>query len=149
MSFIENVSRFDISTGFHYDVGENSVLIQISDINQEHPKPLYAFKEVKQFKFEDVEEETPEVISEEQAKEIAEILLNAKENDMNVIVHCVAGLCRSGAVVECGVLLGFDDPGKLRLPNTLVKKKIMKHLGYEMSESTSAFAEDFYNRCFD
>jgi len=148
-NFIENASRFDVITGMHSDAGENSMLIQISDIISEHPTPKYKFKEVHQFNFEDIEEDEEWAISDLQAQEIAELLRKAKEQHMNVIVHCHAGLCRSGAVVECGLFLGFNPPDRLRIPNTLVKKKIMKALGHEINEKTSAFAEDFYNRIFD
>lgn len=148
-NFIENASRFDVSTGFHSDAGENSMLIQISDILSEHPTPKMKFKEIYGFRFEDTEEDTEEAISDKQAQEIADLLRKAKNQHMNVIVHCHAGLCRSGAVVECGLFLGFNPPDKIRIPNTLVKKKIMKELGYESNEHTSAFAQDFYNRCFD
>lgn len=148
-NFIENASRFDVITGMHADAGENSMLIQISDIISPHPTPKYKFKEVHQFNFEDIEEDEEWAISDSQAQEIADLLRKAKEQHMNVIVHCHAGLCRSGAVVECGLLLGFSPPDKLRIPNTLVKKKIMRVLGYETNEKTSAFAEDFYNRIFD
>ncbi len=50
---------------------------------------------------------------------------------------------------ECGIMLGFNPPNRNRIPNTLVKRKIMKELGFEINESTSVFAEEFYNRCFD
>jgi hypothetical protein len=49
---------------------------------------------------------------------------------MNVIVHCVAGVCRSGAVCEVGVMLGFDDTEAFRSPNLLVKHRMMKCLGW-------------------
>lgn len=147
--FIENASRFDIGTAMHADAGVNSMLIQISDIISEHPTPLKKFKEVHQFNFEDIEEDEEWAISDEQAQEIANLLRRAYENNMNVIVHCHAGLCRSGAVVECGIFLGFNPPDRLRLPNTLVKKKIMKALGHEINENTSVFADEFYNRSFD
>lgn len=148
-NFIENASRFDVATGHHADAGVNSMLIQISDINAEHPTPKMAFKEVYQFRFEDIEEDTEFAITGEQAKMIARLLRKAQESNMNVIVHCHAGLCRSGAVAECGIMLGFNPPDRIRLPNALVKKKIMKELGFEINESTSVFAEEFYNRCFD
>ena len=48
---------------------------------------------------------------------------------MNVIVHCHAGVCRSGAVCEVGVILGFEDTDAFRSPNLLVKHRMMKHLG--------------------
>jgi len=148
-NFIENVSRFDISIGFHADAGENSMLIQIVDFFDTFPTPKYTFKEILQFKFDDIEDEGPTSCTEEQAKEIASALLRAKEQHMNVIVHCFAGLCRSGAVAEVGVMLGFNPPERVRLPNTLVKGKILKALGMKIDESTSVFAEGFYNRDFD
>lgn len=148
-NFIENASRFDVATGFHADAGENSMLIQISDLLSEHPTPKMKFKEVHGFQFEDIEEDEEWAISDAQAKAIAELLKRAYNTNMNVIVHCHAGLCRSGAVAECGIMLGFNTPDRLRLPNTLVKRKIMKALGIEISENTSAFVQDFYNRDFD
>ena len=147
-NFIQNVSRSYIITGHHADAGENSMLIQIVDFFDSFPTPKYKFKEVLQFKFDDVLD-GPTACTDLQAQEIAELLLRAKEHHMNVIVHCHAGLCRSGAVVECGLLLGFNPPDRIRIPNTLVKKKIMKALGYEINESTSYFAQDFYNRIYD
>ena len=148
-NFIENVSRFDISTGFHADAGENSMLIQIVDFFDTFPTPKYNFKETLQFKFDDIEDEGPTSCTNEQAKEIAQALLRAKEQHMNVIVHCFAGLCRSGAVAEVGIMLGFNPPDRIRLPNTLVKGKILKALGMKIDERTSVFAEEFYNREFD
>jgi hypothetical protein len=49
---------------------------------------------------------------------------------MDVVVHCVAGVCRSGAVAEVGVMLGFDDTEVFRSPNLLVKHKMMRKLGW-------------------
>ena len=54
---------------------------------------------------------------------------------MNVIVHCVAGVCRSGAVCEIGVMMGFDDTEVFRSPNLLVKHKMMKVLGWTYDEN--------------
>lgn len=47
-----------------------------------------------------------------------------------------AGLCRSGAVAEVGIIMGFQDTHKFRLPNRLVKYKMMKCLGmtYDANE---------------
>ena len=53
---------------------------------------------------------------------------------MNVIVHCHAGVCRSGAVAEIGVMLGFNDTESFRSPNLLVKHKMMKALGWTYDE---------------
>lgn len=137
-NFIENVSRFDIRTGMHSDAGPNSMLIQISDIISEHPPPLKAFKEIHQFNFEDIEEDEEWACTDTQAAELASLLRHAANNQMNVIVHCHAGLCRSGAVVEAGVFIGFTPTNRLRLPNTLVKNKLFKAL--EINESTSVWS---------
>jgi protein-tyrosine phosphatase len=68
------------------------------------------------------------LISDEQAEEIAAILQEALENDHNVLVHCVVGQCRSGAVVEVAELIGFDECFRYRLPNIRVKSKLMQAL---------------------
>ena len=53
---------------------------------------------------------------------------------MNVVVHCHAGVCRSGAVCEIGVMLGFRDTEAFRSPNLLVKHRMMQALGWLYDE---------------
>ena len=131
MPFIQNTSLYNIERGFHFDAGENSFLIQISDPDMEFPKPKKDFRKIFQFKFLDLEDlSDPMSISNEQAKEIARILKEALASRANVIVHCHMGVCRSGAVAEAGVVLGFDDTETYRQPNILVKQKIFKELGF-------------------
>ena len=60
---------------------------------------------------------------------------HALANRMNVVVHCHAGVCRSGAVCEIGVMLGFDDTEAFRSPNLLVKHRMMKQLGWTYDEN--------------
>lgn len=131
--WIQNVSLESIIKGRHH-LDDKTILIQIQDIGTwEFAKPLHKdkFIEIHQFDFQDTEKDVEEAgpIQDEQAKAIADILLRAKETDKNIVVHCHAGICRSGAVVECGVMMGFMEPVNLRIPNVLVKQKIMKHLG--------------------
>jgi predicted protein tyrosine phosphatase len=130
MPWIENVSFEGIEAGHHFEPGPNAMLIQIVDSKAEFPRPKRTFREVHRFKFDDVEEQlswaTP--ISDEQAKEITKLLVHALDNKMNVVVHCMAGIYRSGAVAQVGVLLGFQDTEKFRDPNTLVMKKLLKAL---------------------
>jgi protein tyrosine phosphatase len=130
--FIENCSKKDIIRGKHQDAGENSMLIQIKDPDWDYAVPHANFKEVYQFSFADVkslcQEDSAHAISDEQGRIIAGLLERAKANKMNVIVHCVVGRCRSGAVVEVGVSIGFTDPYKKRNPNPLVLSSIKKHL---------------------
>ena len=133
-SWIENVSRDDIRHGRHYDCGENSMLIQISDPPGDHPTPKCNFREVHQFDFLDAEDsdDFPEEakISDEQAAEIVRLLIHALDNCMNVVVHCHAGICRSGAVVEVASMMGFTPTDRYRQPNLHVKHKMMKALGW-------------------
>jgi predicted protein tyrosine phosphatase len=132
--WIENVAWDDVKNGWHTDMGENSMLIQIADPKHHFPTPKKQFKEIHQFKFLDAEDKDgfpdEEKISQEQADKLVFLLLKAKENNMNVLVHCHAGICRSGAVVEVGVMLGFTSTGRYRLPNLRVKHKMMKTLGW-------------------
>jgi hypothetical protein len=79
------------------------------------------------------------------------LLQHALENRMNVIVSCMAGICRSGAVCELGIMLGFSDTEVFRSPNLLVKHSMMKALGwtYEQEEPHTingvALKEDWTN----
>jgi hypothetical protein len=74
-------------------------------------------------------------ISQTQAEEIVRLLQHALDNRMNVVVHCMAGLCRSGAITEVGVMMGFDDTKRFRSPNLLVKHSLMKALGWTYDEN--------------
>lgn len=133
--FIENISMEHCRIGYHYDAGPNSMLIQIVDPGHEFPIPKYEFKEVHQFEFLDIDEADADwnllgefAIAEEQANVIFGLLMKAKQTRMNVVVHCHAGLCRSGAVAEVGVAMGFQDTEKDRIPNLRVKRLLMTEL---------------------
>lgn len=132
--WIQNVSRREVAAGTHIPVGEHTVLIQIADPATEFPQPVARFLSVHQLEFLDVEEHQHEfsdfMISDSQAAQIISILKTALENGHNVLVHCVAGMCRSGAIAEVGVMMGFTDTFRDRRPNLLVKKKLMKQLGW-------------------
>jgi predicted protein tyrosine phosphatase len=134
MPWIENVAVSDVSIGFHHDAGTNSMLISICDPAGWRPEAKYSFKERHNFEFLDAEDTDgfPDEakISDAQAKQIVELLKHALDNRMNVVVHCMAGICRSGAVAEVGVMMGFNDCEKFRQPNLRVKHKLMKQLGW-------------------
>ena len=140
MPWIQNVAMSDIKKGFHFDPGFNSMLIQIVDPPGDFPTPKYQFRETHQFQFLDVEANDQVLdeamrCSQEQADELVRLLQHALKNHMNVIVHCHAGVCRSGAVCELGVMLGFDDTEVFRSPNLLVKHRMMKALGWTYDEN--------------
>ena len=132
--WIENISLDDVRKGYHYDPGFNSMLIQIVDPGVEFPKPKVAFRKTYQFYFLDVEDNEPDgclydaAITNADAKGIAEALKEAWNESMNVVVHCHMGVARSGAVAEVGVMIGFRDTEKFRIPNLMVKHKLMHYL---------------------
>jgi len=131
--WIKNYSQEDIVSGSHQDPGYNSILIQIVDPIDDFPIPLFPFKEIYQFKFGDLEDNDifPDELkfSDQQAEQIIAILRYAIEHQMNVIVHCFVGVCRSGAVVEVGEMMGFNESSRWRQPNLRVKHKLMKAAG--------------------
>lgn len=130
-AWIENISMDDVRSGRHYDPGPGGILIQITDPLTPFPSPAYHFEDVYQFHFLDADGGFPEetLFSENQAREISEILVSARDSGRNVVVHCHAGICRSGAVVEAAVAtLGFRDTGRIRLPNVRVKTMLFSAL---------------------
>ena len=139
MPWIQNVALADIPKRHHIDAGENSMLIQIVDPAMEFPVPKHQFKEVHQFEFLDLEVNDPWgdefKITDEQAQQLVTLLKTALDNRMNVVVHCVAGVCRSGAVAEVGIMMGFQDTQAYRSPNLMVKHKMMKVLGWTYDEN--------------
>jgi predicted protein tyrosine phosphatase len=148
MPWIQNVSLSDVRKGNHIRVGENAMLIQIVDPDMEHPTPAHTFKEVHKFKFLDIEEDgmtnfgdgemvdvSELAVKDQDAEQLVGLLQHALDQRMDVVVHCVAGVCRSGAVAEVGVMLGFDDAEAFRSPNLLVKHKMMRKLGWTYDEN--------------
>lgn len=137
--WIENVALADVPAGRHHNAGENSMLIQIVDPDMEFPKPMHRFKETHQFKFLDLEKNDPHgeefKVTDAQAAELVRLLQHAMVNRMNVVVHCHAGVCRSGAVCEVGVMMGFQDTEVFRSPNLMVKHKMMQVLGWTYDEN--------------
>lgn len=111
-------------------------LISITDTNKQPANITANFKKVFRFSFDDIislREETFgfKRISKEQAEEIANILIQAKTNCVPLWVHCEAGICRSGAVVEAAISIGFvpdDEISEERCPNKFVLKAIQNFL---------------------
>lgn len=143
MPFIENISKQDCVLGLHFDPTQvKTVCIQISDYEDDFCTPKYkdSFQAIYQFKFNDTEDVFDlNCITDLQAKQIAEILTDCLEQGVNVVVHCHAGICRSGAVVACAEAIGFDECERFKLPNALVKHKIMQALGYSIAPTSSMF----------
>lgn len=138
---IENISRRATELGTHRLVAAESMLIQIGDPGGEVPTPPDEFKEAHVFYFLDAEDEDdfPDEakITPHQASQIVALLHSAKTRNMNVVVHCTMGLCRSGAIVEFAKELGFQPVHDLRMPNLRVKRMLWEESGW----TGSAFGE--------
>ena len=111
------------------------MLISIVDPASWRPTAKHEFKERHDFEFLDIEKNDFALdeamrCSQEQANELVRLLQYALANRMNVVVHCFAGICRSGAVCEVGVMMGFEDTDRFRSPNLLVKHRMMQALGW-------------------
>lgn len=133
MNYIENIAAIDCQNGNHMDSGVNTMLIQIGDPTGWMPTPKHKFKLQYVFRFSDVEvgDELEEFgITNAQAEDLVKLLQYALDNRMNVVVHCVAGICRSGAVVEVAEMMGFNPCRNFRAPNLMVKHEMMKVLGW-------------------
>jgi predicted protein tyrosine phosphatase len=137
MPWIENIAAIDVTKRHHHEAGENSMLISITDPAGWRPEAMHKFKERHDFEFLDADDGFPEecLISDAQAAEIVGLLQHAMTNNMNVVVHCTAGLCRSGAVAEVGIMMGFGDTERTRIPNIRVKHRMMKVLGWTYDEN--------------
>ena len=158
--WIQNVPLANIPTGEHLGNGNDTILIQIVDPAMEFPTPKHQFDEVYQFEFLDVDGDcktnlgdgkwvdmTEFAITDAQAAELVAILQYAKHHNKNVVVHCHAGICRSGAVAEVGVMMGFDDAEAFRAPNLRVKHKMMQQLGwtYDAEEEPQDNWQKYYD----
>jgi hypothetical protein len=148
MPWIENVAADDIPKRFHHEAGENSMLISITDPASWRPTPAHKFKEIHNFEFLDLErddhaDDEAMKISDADAERLVNLLQHALDNHMNVVVHCFAGICRSGAVCEVGVMMGFQDTGRFRSPNLLVKHKMMRVLGWTYDENEKPNLDDW------
>ena len=137
---VENVSRFCIEKGFHKTNYHGSVLISINDPGMEPPKNSNKFTCCFPFYFLDAEKPIdgdPDgdfLISDYDAHRIAEIIEMCYSQNINIIVHCSAGVCRSGAVAECAEAYGFEYIGNHKQPNLLVKKMVMNKLYGDLCE---------------
>lgn len=136
---IENCAMEDVRVGDHTDFGPDTVLIQITDPAMYPPIPKKNFHTIFQFEFLDIDDSDIDkhdglneefAITDKQAQELVDILKYAQEKNLNVTVHCVAGVCRSGAVVEVAEMMGFQPTNRFRAPNLRVKHRMMKALGW-------------------
>ena len=63
-------------------------------------------------------------ITDYQAKSIAGVLIQALRENKNVVVQCVSGSARSGAIAQVGIDNGFIPINQDRKPSKLVYEKV-------------------------
>jgi len=135
MPRIENVSYADILKGNYQNDPLKSLLIQIVDPYMDFPSPPQWFTQHLRFRFMDLSDPGEDdinlsnMLNQTDADLIANVLKVCLEGDLNVTVHCVAGLSRSGAVAEVGEIMGFEYIGRTKIPNVHVKSLLLKELG--------------------
>lgn len=134
MPYIENLSLSNIVKGIHMNRPNDSILIQIVTPGDDFPKPWYDFSEVYQFEISDLVNkeffDKDSNFTEKHASQIVKILIDAYNNNKNVVVHCAAGLSRSGAVACVGRMLGFELRYNNQIPN-LNMLKMMEQVVFE------------------
>lgn len=130
-----NISR-SYAENMPWSVSAADWLISIYGSNDTAPNIKAPFGKVFQFQFDDVEYVVDGyvIMSDEQAEKIAGVIKEAGSADIRCLwVHCAAGICRSGAVVEAAALLGHlidDECSNQRVPNRYVFNKLAKALGF-------------------
>jgi protein-tyrosine phosphatase len=82
---------------------------------------------VSTFIFNDVDRGEAGAITKQDAEYIVEDLKFAKNNDIDVVVHCLAGISRSGAVAQFAVdYIGFTSIDTPRVPNSQVYQMLVE-----------------------
>lgn len=113
----------------------NSSLISILNPNGFIPKYPSEYAGILAVCFHDINEpqEGFTEISDADAETIARFINIVKKSNNNLYVHCSAGICRSGAIVEVLLKLGWEIdkncPSNERRPNMLVYNKVRKACG--------------------
>lgn len=117
------------SSPFFKEHHPNVLLVQVDDIDED--------------KFEIAKKENIDLIlfTKNQAKQIIEFLMNMGD-DFTLVVHCGAGVCRSGAVVEFarGMLHLDYDEFKMDNPHILPNLFILKALRLYYLENYSSWS---------
>lgn len=126
--WIQNVPKAAIPKGEHAFIPGKTALISILDPAATPPERKCEFTDVLQVEFLDVDEESEVSIQPHHAIEILNFLKKCQETQTNVVVHCTAGICRSGGVASAAEILGFRwrKPADFHYaPNLLVKRMIL------------------------
>lgn len=131
--WIQNVSLPSILSGDHSYVPGKTALISIRDICTPLPNFKKEFTKVLPLEFLDLDEESELAIQPAHATAIADFLIDCYDEGTNVVVHCHAGICRSGGVASAGEVLGFKWKPQpfvhpVYAPNLRVKRMVLSRL---------------------
>ena len=140
MPFIENISLRDLLAGDHRNPGADAALIRIVGVDDwDLAAPAFPFEHIHIFRFDDLDhDDDPAKFQrrgpqQRHADEILAALLDAHDQGQNVIVHCHAGVSRSGAVALAAELIfGFEPAGRRRRPNGPLLELLLKSPGVEV-----------------
>lgn len=91
------------------------------------------------FGFADCNRNEVNYLSGDDIESITSVIKRAKEDNKDLIVSCIAGLSRSGAVVQAAVDFGFIDAGSHRKANIDILLDLKSSLGISINQHTSAF----------
>ncbi len=109
-------------------------LISIADfLNPPAKVKVGVFEEVLFLHFDDVIHCCPERMKGKQLLDLVAFIRRARDERVNLVVNCEAGICRSGAVVEVLVSLGWTvDDGicEGRVPNEF----LLRHLRNKLTD---------------
>lgn len=128
MPWINNQSLFNVISGFHM-LSENVNLIRVVDPDMSFSKVAHisSFKNVLELKFFDNDNAPCYKILDK----IHDFLISSLDNNQDVLVHCVAGINRSGAIAQYGEALGFQYivPNNMGMTcNAVLKSALMEKL---------------------
>lgn len=130
---INNVCRKTVED-FPFQTDRRDWLISVFSSSGKPVSPSTEFGRVLSLQFDDVEEaDEGKVISEDQAAEIAAFVASAEQEGVKTLwVHCDAGICRSGAIVEACLVKGHQTDEEVsngRVPNRMVFTKVRRAMG--------------------
>lgn len=124
--------------------GDYNLIVIDDPVNQQRLKfPFRSWMHrdtiVRHFSFADCNRNEPDYMSASDLIDITEIIKKTKEEGKDLIVSCIAGLSRSGAIVQAAIDYGFKDAGNHRKPNVDILVDIKNELGISINQYTSAF----------
>lgn len=130
MPFISNVSKDNVSRG-HYAKSDNMLMIRIDHDNDFPPVMGSIPKHVEYFNFLDIDQYdkdlTGGLFSKADCERIVNIFKKCIEEDMDIVVHCLMGVSRSGAIADVASSLGFNitRDSQYRIPNAYIRSKLL------------------------